>query len=121
MTANPNRFTVSITEKVVRLIQVLASSEDEALKKAECIYTSELRKEMADDAPVVHYEVLGSANASRKPGRPKKNVVDIPDVFRVSLPDYLNGTLSLSAFARLCNLSRPTIYKYLRMIKEENT
>ncbi|MBR6570111.1 MAG: hypothetical protein IKK75_06615 [Clostridia bacterium] len=31
--------------------------------------------------------------------------------------DYINGNLNISALARVCELSRPTVYKHLRLLK----
>lgn len=52
----------------------------------------------------------------RSIGRPRVEVDDIPLIFFEHLPLYDAGTLNISKFARACHLSRPTIYKYLRMV-----
>ena len=60
---------------------------------------------------------LGLENAKAKGkilGRPKTKVEDIPNIH---YPLYKNGSIKLTEFARLCNMSRTTIYKYLKMIK----
>ena len=62
----------------------------------------------------------GMANAKAKGskiGRPKTTAEDIPAVFYKHYPMYQKGDLNVSEFARLCNLSRASIYKYLSMLK----
>ena len=61
----------------------------------------------------------GVANArakGRKVGRPHTTADDIPAVFMKHYPKYLDGQMNLSELARICGLSRPTIYKYLKMV-----
>ena len=53
-----------------------------------------------------------------KIGRPHTRKEDIPTVFLKYYPVYLAGNLNISAFARICRLSRPTIYKYIRLMAE---
>ena len=50
-------------------------------------------------------------------GRPRKTADDIPQVFIDHLDAYDAGALNVSTLARECALSRPTVYKYLRMLK----
>ena len=61
----------------------------------------------------------GMANAKAKGakiGRPKITPCDIPAAFLRHYPAYKNGDLNISELARLCDLSRTTVYKYVRMI-----
>lgn len=61
----------------------------------------------------------GMANAKakgKKIGRPSTTKDSIPAVFYKHYPAYVAGKLNLSEFARVCNLSRPSIYKYLNII-----
>ena len=61
----------------------------------------------------------GLANAREKGtriGRPNTTADDIPSVFYKHYPAYASGQLNLSEFARVCGLSRPSIYKYLRLL-----
>ena len=53
----------------------------------------------------------------RKIGRPRVTKADIPTIFLRHYPEYINGNLNLSELARVCELSRPTVYKYLRLLK----
>ena len=62
----------------------------------------------------------GMANAKAKGakiGRPQVSKDDIPAIFYKHYPSYKNGTLNLSEFARVCELSRNTIYKYLSLLE----
>ncbi len=62
----------------------------------------------------------GMANAKAKGkqiGRRPVTKTDIPAVFMKHYPAYKDGQLSLTEFARVCNLSRPTVYKYLRLLR----
>jgi len=61
----------------------------------------------------------GMANAAAKGkhlGRPQTTKDDIPAVFYKHYPAYMAGTLNVSELARVCGLSRPTVYKYLRLV-----
>ena len=61
----------------------------------------------------------GLANAREKGhklGRPQTTKEDIPAIFYKHYPAYAAGQMNVSEFARVCNLSRPTIYKYLRLL-----
>lgn len=61
----------------------------------------------------------GMENAKAKGkqiGRHKTTADDIPSSFFRYYPQYANKNINLSEFARLANLSRNSIYKYLRII-----
>ena len=61
----------------------------------------------------------GMANAKAKGkriGRPQVTTDSIPPVFYRHYPAYQAGQLSISEFARVCDVSRTTIYKYLSLI-----
>ena len=62
----------------------------------------------------------GMQNAKAKGkvvGRPSVTADDIPSVFYKHYPKYKNGELNKKDLSRLCSLSYPTVYKYLRMIE----
>ena len=62
----------------------------------------------------------GLANAKAKGkhiGRKPTTKEDIPAVFLKYYPSYINGTMNVSELARLCTLSRPTIYKYIALMR----
>jgi len=61
----------------------------------------------------------GMANAKakgRRIGRPKTTKDDIPAIFYKHYPAYTSGKMNVSELARVCGLSRPTIYKYLKLV-----
>ncbi len=41
---------------------------------------------------------------------------DIPPIFYKHYPTFMAGKINVSEFARLCGLSRPTVYKYLKLL-----
>ena len=53
----------------------------------------------------------------RKVGRRPTTKEDIPSVFMKHYPAYVAKQINVSELARLCNLSRPTVYKYLHLIQ----
>lgn len=62
----------------------------------------------------------GMANAAAKGvklGRRETTKDDIPEVFYRHYPAYKAGQFNASEMARLCNISRPTFYKYLRLVE----
>ena len=60
---------------------------------------------------------MANAKANGKPiGRPRTTKDDIPAVFFRHYPTYAAGKMNVSEFARVCGLSRPTVYKYLKII-----
>ena len=64
----------------------------------------------------------GMANAKAKGariGRPQATADDIPAVFLRHYPAYRNKQLNVSELARVCDLSRTTVYKYLNLLESE--
>ena len=60
---------------------------------------------------------LSNAKAKgKKVGRPHTTKDDIPAVFYKHYPAFASGNMNVSEFARICDLSRPTVYKYLKLI-----
>lgn len=62
----------------------------------------------------------GMANAKAKGkqiGRPKITTDSIPPVFYRHYPAFQSGKLNISEFARVCAVSRTTVYKYLSMVR----
>lgn len=51
-------------------------------------------------------------------GRPATTADDIPNVFYKHYPKYKNGEINKKEFSRLCDLSYPTIYKYLSIVEK---
>ena len=54
----------------------------------------------------------------KKIGRSQTTKEDIPTVFFKHYPTYAAGKMNVSELARVCGLSRPTVYKYLNMIEK---
>ena len=62
----------------------------------------------------------GMANAKAKGvkvGRPQITIDSIPSVFLRHYPAYKKGHLNISELARVCDLSRTTVYKYVGMLE----
>ena len=60
---------------------------------------------------------MENAKSKGKPiGRPRTTKEDIPASFYKHFPAYAAGQLNVSELARVCGLSRPTVYKYLKMV-----
>lgn len=53
----------------------------------------------------------------KKIGRPATNADAIPSIFYKHYPKYIKGEINKKEFSRLCNVSYPTIYKYLKLIE----
>lgn len=51
-------------------------------------------------------------------GRPPVTADDIPSIFYKHYPKYKKGEINKKDLSRLCSLSYPTVYKYLRIIEE---
>ena len=51
-----------------------------------------------------------------KVGRRPTTKDDIPAVFYKYYPSFVAGKMNVSELARICGLSRPTVYKYLRLV-----
>ncbi len=50
-------------------------------------------------------------------GRPQATVEDIPAVFLRHYPAYKNKQLNVSELARVCDISRTTVYKYIGLLE----
>ena len=62
----------------------------------------------------------GMANAKSKGvkiGRPHTTTDQIPQIFYRHYPSYKSGNLNISEFARVCGLSRTTVYKYVGLLE----
>ena len=49
-------------------------------------------------------------------GRPRTTAGNIPKTFRKHYQAFLEGNMNVSELARVCGLSRPTVYKYMKLI-----
>ena len=62
----------------------------------------------------------GMANAKAKGvriGRPELTREDIPPIFYRHYPSYISGELNISELARVCNMSRTRVYRYIKVLK----
>lgn len=62
----------------------------------------------------------GLANARAKGkqiGRRPTTKEDIPAVFMKHYPAFQSGQMNVSELARICGLSRPTVYKYMKIVE----
>ena len=62
----------------------------------------------------------GVANARAKGkqiGRPQLTINDIPDKVKKYYEMYVNGDISKTDYSKMCDISRPTLDKYLSIIK----
>ena len=61
----------------------------------------------------------GMANARAKGkqiGRKPITKADLPAIFLKYYPSYQNGTMNITELARICDLSRPTTYEYIKIM-----
>ena len=62
----------------------------------------------------------GMANAKakgKKVGRPKVTKERLPAAFLKHYPALAEGKMNVSELARVCGVSRPTVYKYLHLLR----
>ena len=52
----------------------------------------------------------------KKIGRNPTTKDDIPAVLYKHFPAYMTGSMNVSELARICGLSRPTVYKYIKLL-----
>ena len=65
----------------------------------------------------------GMANAKAKGvaiGRPQTTANDIPTIFFRHYPSYKSHQLNISELARVCDMSRTTVYKYISLLEKNN-
>ena len=63
----------------------------------------------------------GMANAKakgRRIGRPQVTLGDLPSAFLRHYPSYKAGKMNVSELARICCLSRTTVYKYIAIVEK---
>lgn len=62
----------------------------------------------------------GMANAREKGskiGRPETTADKIPSAFMKYYPKYRKGEMNVTELSRLCEMSRTTVYKYIKLLK----
>ncbi len=60
--------------------------------------------------------IENAKSKGKRIGRPQTTKEDIPTVFYKHYPSFVAGTMNLTELAWVCGLSRPTVYKYLKII-----
>lgn len=106
---------------------ILSSSSDfftERIKEI-CGATQSTRKQMEAliKNNISQRVKSGMENAKAKGkaiGRPVTTTDNIPSIFYHYYPQYKNKKINKSELARLCSLSIPTVYKYLKIIEEQD-
>ena len=62
----------------------------------------------------------GVANArakGKRVGRPQLSLADVPQPFLRHYPSYKDGSLNMTELARVCGISRPSAYRYAKLIE----
>ena len=65
----------------------------------------------------VEYEHGDAKAKGAKIGRPQATADDIPAVFLRHYPAFKNKQLNVSELARVCDISRTTVYKYIGLLE----
>lgn len=81
----------------------------------------ELKQQGATEQTIYLEYESGMLNAREKGkiiGRPKTTTDNIPAVFYKHYQKYKSGSLNKMELSRLCSLSYPTIYKYIRIVEK---
>ena len=55
----------------------------------------------------------------RRIGRPQMALEDLPPAFLRHYPAYKVGALNVSELARVCDISRTTVYKYIGILEKQ--
>ena len=76
---------------------------------------SELERNMISER--VKSGMRNAQAKGKKIGRPATDSNSIPAIFYKHYPKFVKGEINKKEFSRLCNLSYPTIYKYLILIE----
>lgn len=92
------------------------NAESAAFLKMATVF-SELESQIA--SANVKAGMFRAKESGKAIGRPRTKVEDIPPCFLKYYPALEQGVLNKSQMAKVCGLSRPTVYKYLRMMKQE--
>lgn len=69
----------------------------------------------------VRYGIENARAKGKQLGRPKTTRDDIPDIFYRYYPMYASNQINITEFAKLCQVSRTTIYKYLNICAENKS
>ncbi len=64
----------------------------------------------------------GMVNAKAKGSVLGRSVITtdkIPSIFMKYYPNYKDGDINVSELSKLCDMSRTTVYKYLKLLKDK--
>ena len=64
----------------------------------------------------LHNDVSINSKGSRI-GRPPLTKDEIPPIFYRHYPSYVSGELNVSELARVCDMSRTRVYRYIKVLK----
>ncbi len=78
--------------------------------------TKSIRDGVFFENPALVAAMENAKAKGKKIGRPPVTKEDIPAVFMKHYPAFVDGKMNVSEMARVCGLSRPTVYKYLKMM-----
>lgn len=123
-----------VVMKRVGYVKVLAGSPSHAMEIADAIVKEEdlkhLSKGYKADSAILADDVPGLAKfcseaqvksdlreTSTVRGRPKMTVARIPESFVRHYDLYKSGKITCTDFARQCGISRPTVYKYAKLVE----
>ena len=65
----------------------------------------------------------GMANAEAKDakiGRPQTTADNVPSGFLRHYPEFKSRQLNISELARVCDMSRTTVYKYISLLEDKS-
>lgn len=65
----------------------------------------------------VRSEMANARAKGKRIGRPQVTAEDLPSAFLRHYPAYQKGTLNVSELARVCGVSRTTVYKYISLLE----
>ena len=68
-------------------------------------------------ASLMRAQINNNKAKGKKVGRPHLTKDDIPPLFMKHYPALVDGKMNVSELARVCGISRPTAYKYLKMVR----
>ena len=113
ITINYKNSTIEITKSFEKQASVYGSQAYNELREARAEFpTYRLAIKANKSSSTFNAKAKGV-----RIGRPQMTRDDIPQIFYRHYPAYLSGDLNVSELARVCELSRNSVYKYIDMLK----
>ena len=120
------KYTVLM--KCIAFVDVNADSCDQALSIASRVPEDHLRNKsefspevafLSDDIEMINRRLAAERlyKKIRRVGRPTVKREDIPKSFVDGYALYKAGSINISQLARLARVSRPTVYKYIKLLE----